>query len=301
MKKDMIFFSADGKGLTSTSANHIANLAKEMIRDIEVSLEGMTLYSTTVTLIGSEKPAVLNHGATAADVEDVISRLHTVADAKSLIAWLREAIKAKERLHDETTGMTLAEYAKIKGIKIVEPPVPGDALTEDEYFASKPLDERCRYYSLETLAATLGKAVHPGGEFAEARNELQAKAKSPHTVSGAGRDALIYTYQPTVDSQVVEDVYFRLQKQYRDAQARLNEMRHECRRAVEESVVAAKAEYTKAVAAWSVDRKLLEAQFNEYVQRKTKEIAALRILIPDALKDIYETVSDLGKKTEKGV
>ena len=33
MKKDMIFFSADGNGLTSTSANHIANLAKEKIRE----------------------------------------------------------------------------------------------------------------------------------------------------------------------------------------------------------------------------------------------------------------------------
>lgn len=298
MKKDMIFFSADGKGLTSTSANHIANLAKEMIRDIEVSLEGMALYSTTVTLVSSEKTNVLSHGATAADVESVISRLHAVADAKSLIAWLREAIKAKERLQSEAAAMTLAEYAKIKGVKLSEPPVRGEVLTEDEYFASKPLDERCRYYSLETLAATLGKAVHPGGEFAEARNELLTKIKSPHTVSGAGRDALIYTYEPTVDGQLVEDVYFRLQKQYRDAQASLNAMKHECRRAIDESAVAAKAEYAKAMSAWAVDRKLLEAEFTEYVQRKSNEIASLRILIPQSLKDIYETVSCLGKKAE---
>ena len=46
MKKDTIFFSEDGKGLTSTSANHVANLAKEMISDLETSLEAMSLYST---------------------------------------------------------------------------------------------------------------------------------------------------------------------------------------------------------------------------------------------------------------
>lgn len=53
MKKDMIFFSKEGKGLTSTSANHIANLAKEMVREIESSLSSLTLYSTSVALIGT--------------------------------------------------------------------------------------------------------------------------------------------------------------------------------------------------------------------------------------------------------
>lgn len=33
MEKDM-FFSQDGKGLTSTSANHVADMAKEMIRSL---------------------------------------------------------------------------------------------------------------------------------------------------------------------------------------------------------------------------------------------------------------------------
>ena len=54
MDKDMIFFSADGNGLTSTSANHIANMAKEMICGLEAEAEGMTLFSTSVALIGSD-------------------------------------------------------------------------------------------------------------------------------------------------------------------------------------------------------------------------------------------------------
>ncbi|MDE5667952.1 MAG: hypothetical protein K2I24_00280, partial [Duncaniella sp.] len=68
MKKDTVFFTADGKGLTSTSANHIANLAKEMIRNIQTSLDEMTFYSTNVSLISGETPHTLNQGVTDTDV-----------------------------------------------------------------------------------------------------------------------------------------------------------------------------------------------------------------------------------------
>lgn len=298
MKKDMIFFSADGKGLTSTSANHVANIAKEMIREIETTLAEMTLYSTTVTLIGGDKPNVLNRGAANSDVENMVSLLHRMADAKSLIAWLREAIKAKERLLAEVTSQTLEEYAEANNIKLAERPKEGVALTDDEYFASKSVDERCRYYALETHAATLGKALHPGGEFADARKKLQSKIQKPHDVEGKGRDTLIYTYEPTADVNVVEDVYFLLQAQYRDAQARLNAMKHECQKAVEESTVSVKTAYNKALDEWTNARRLIEARHAEHIQRRAGEISAMRICIPQSLQSIYATVSNLGKKKE---
>lgn len=296
MKKDMIFFSADGKGLTSTSANHTANLAKEMIRDIETTLSEMSFFSTTVTLIGGEKPNVLNCGVSTEEMESVVSLLHQAAKAKSLIAWLREAIKAKERLISEAAGLTLTRYAEDKGIELKPRPTLKDALTEDEYWASRPIGERCRYYSLETLAATLGKAIHPGGSFADARKELQSKIKKPHDVEGKGRDTLIYSYAPTVEEGAVEDIYFRLQDQYRDAQSRLNALKHDCMKAVEESSVAVKSDYAKALADWTNDRKLLEAELAEHIQRRTKEIAALRITVPESLTEIFEKVANLGKK-----
>ena len=295
MKKDMIFFTNVGRGLTSTSANHIANLAKEMIRNTETSLEEMTFYSTHVALIGGDKPNVLNRGVGNEEVAEVIPKLHKIADAKSLIAWLREAIKAKERLMNEVKNLTLQEYADIEGIKLREQPVLGAILTEDEYFAGKPIGERCRYYELETLAATIGKAIHPDGVFADARKELQTKATKPHTVEGTGRDTLIYTYTSTVDESVVEDVYFRLQKQYREAQAQLNTMKHECQEAIEESSVDAKSRYTQEMADWTNERKLIEARKSEYVEKKLKDINDLRIIIPESLSEIYSVVSDLGK------
>ncbi|MBD5280691.1 MAG: hypothetical protein HDS35_09135 [Bacteroides sp.] len=297
MKKDMIFFSEDGKGLTSTSANHIANLAKEMIQEMETSLSELTFYSTTVTLIGGANPNVLNQGANDADVEAVVGKLHKIADAKSLIAWLREAIKAHERLLAENSRLSLADFAKEEGIELKEQPKPTPSLTEDEYFASKSMDERCRYYSKETLAATLGKAIHPGGAYSDARKSLQEKAQKPHNVEGNGRDTLIYTYAPTVNNDFVEDIYFRLQKQYREAQAQVNAMKSDCRKAMEESAIASKTEYTKAMSEWTAERKLLEARHAEHIQRKAKEIAAFKIRIPESLQAIYDTVSGLGKNS----
>lgn len=295
MDKNMIFFEAKGKGLTSTSANHVANLAKEMIRDIESSLAVMSFYSTTVSLIGGEKPNVIQQGIDADATEDVVAKLRRAAEAKSLIAWLREAIKAKERMLTEAKELTIVKYAAGKGMELKPRPELAPILTEDEYWASKPLGERCRYYSLETLAATLGEAVHPGGEFAEARKQLQEKAKKPHQVEGKGRDTLIYSYEPTIDEAKVEDVYFRLQNQYREAQARLNAMKHECKKAVEESAVAAKSQFAKDLAVWANERKVLEAEMAEHIQQRTKEIAALRIVIPESLSGIYEEVTSLGK------
>lgn len=298
MEKDMIFFSPEGKGLTSTSANHVANLAKEMIQEIEISLAELTLYSTTVTLVGMENANVLNQGSTAADVEEVIGKLHRVADAKSLIAWLREGIKARDRMLEQTSKLTLEEYAKLEGIKLEEQPKRGKALTEDEYLASKSMDERCRYYTVETHAAVLGMAIHPGGAFADARKALQSISQKPSKVEGIGRDTLIYKYSPTVDESVVEDVYFRLQKQYREAQSRLNAMKHECKKAVDESAIAVQTEYTKALNEWANNRKVIESKHTEYIKQRSKEIGALKIRIPESLEEIYGIVSNLGKKED---
>lgn len=295
MEQYMTFFSNEGIGLTSTSANHIANLAKEMISDLETSLAEMTLYSTTVTLIDGRNPNLLSQGADDAEIEDAVGKLHDIAAAKSLIAWLREAIKAKEKMLKEVSELPIETFMRENGIEQADFPQPAKALTEEEYYASKSADERCRYFSLEALAATLGKAVHPGGAVADARKQFQIKGKKPHDVVGEGRDTLVYSYTTTASEEAVEDVYFRLQAQYRDAQSQLNAMKHECKKAVEESEIAVRTDYSRRLADWTNERKIIEAKHEEYIKRRSQQIAALRIIIPQSLSAIYNTVNSLGK------
>lgn len=296
MKKDMIFFSAEGNGLTSTSANHIANLAKEMVREIETSIAGLTLYSTSVALIGSENINTLNKGNTPESLAEVKSQLHTIAKANSLIAWLREAIKAKERMLMEVEDLTLYEYAKQQEIKLPEAPQRGVALTEDEYYATLSMEERNRYYSLEALASVLGKAVHPNGAIADAREKLNEHLKSPKSVEGKGRDALIYTYTPTVELAEIDELYFAVQKEFREIQASLNAIKFECQKAVKESEIEVLTAYTDEYATYDAEMTRIQNEMSTYKRMRTREIGNYKIVIPASLKDIYEKVTHLGKK-----
>lgn len=295
MEKDMIFFSKDGKGLTSTSANHVANLAKEMIRGLESSLDTLTLYSTSVSLIGSDKADQLTEGADAGELGDVSRKLHAVAKAKSLIAWLREAIKAKERMISETEMMCNAEYIKLKGLEPIKFVDCRQALTEDEYYASLTLDERNRYYELETLSAVLGKAIHPNGSFAEARRQFEACIRKPNQVKGEGRDALIYNFKPSVGAEEVEEVYFKLQKQYREAQASLNAIKYECQKAVKASQIEVATEYANEQAKANDYVERINAERAAYIKERVREIGDLKIVIPQSLQEIYDIVTHLGK------
>ena len=90
MLKDKIFFGESG--LTTTSANHIANIAKEKYQLLLKQLETITLYNTNIGLIGSEKQP-LSYGMET--LSNVKPSLETIAQLKSLIAWLREAIKGE--------------------------------------------------------------------------------------------------------------------------------------------------------------------------------------------------------------
>lgn len=296
MKKDMIFFSASGNGLTSTSANHIANLAKEMVRDIETSLAGLAFYSTTVALIGNDTVNTLNAGDTAETLSDIRTRLHSIAKANALIAWLREAIKAKERLLKEVEDLPIDKYMEEHGIEKPEMPKRRNALTEDEYYASLSLDERNRYYSLEALAAVLGKAVHPSGAIANAREELCERLKSPRTIDGKGRDALIYTYAPTVETSLVDDVYFAVQKEFREVQASLNAIKFDCQKAVKESEIEVQTAYANACAEYHAEHTRIQNEMSVYKRKRVREIGNYKIVIPASLEGIYKDVAHLGKK-----
>lgn len=294
---NMIFFAADGKGLTSTSANHVANLAKEMVRGLETSSQSITLFSRAVALIGSDKSETLSQGATPEQLAELLPDLHSIAKAKSLIAWLREAIKAKEEMLKEVQNLSLKDYAEQLEIEIPEKPELGKGMTENDYFASLSLDERNRYYETETLAAVLGKAIHPGGALASARDALFNAIKNPRNVSGSGRDTLIFTLIPSVEISEVNNLYFQLQKQYREAQARLNSIKHDCEEALVESKIAADTAYSQALEEYNNKMCKLRADHAAHIKQRAKEIGDYKIVIPPSLKEIYDKVSHLGKKS----
>ena len=299
MQKDLVFFKKEGEegvALTSTSANHIANLAKEYIQGVETQLNNICFFNTEVALVGSVGGAsTIQTGETSEVLNNLQSFLEGVAQAKSLIAWLREGIKAKENLMKDLQTISLDDWCKENGMIKPETPDYGHILTEVEYYASLPIKERNRYYQLETEAAVFGKYIHPDGYLSDARKKLKDKLQHPHEVDGKGRDALIYTYTPTVAVVEVDSVFFELQKKHREIQAQLNAMKYNCEQAINESTNKVNTEYMAALQKYQAELKDVLGAFKTWKDEKSQEYSKLKIVIPHSLMGIYNTINSLGK------
>lgn len=295
MKKDLIFFSTEG-GLTSTSANHIANLAKEHIQSIDRQLSNITLYSTSIGLIDSNDFKIIENGWDEGLLNTIPNLLQQKAEASSLIAWLREAIKAKDRLKSEIDRLSVEQFGELEGITIPLAPVRKASLTADEYYAGLSVKERNRYYELETEASVIGKVIHNNGEFAAARDRLKIVIVKPTSVTGSGRDSLITSYTPTVNVEKVEDVFFKLQARHREVQAQLNSIKFECDKATSLSDSEVQAEYIKDYSDYRNVITTINNNFVKYKQDTIAKILELKIIIPDSLKTIYDSVRSLGKE-----
>ena len=299
MQKDLVFFKKEGEegvALTSTSANHIANLAKEYIQGVETQLNNVCFFNVEVALVGSTSKNIIQTGRTSEVLAKLQSMLEGVAQAKSLIAWLREGIKAKENLlMKDLLNISFEDWCE--EYEVVKPVAPnrGHVLTEAEYYASLPIKERNRYYQLETEAAVLGKYIHPDGHLSNARKELKDKLQHPHEVDGKGRDALIYTYTPTVFIVEVDNVFFELQKKHREIQAQLNAMKYSCEQAINESTNKVNTEYMAASQKYQAELEGVLGAFKTWKDEKSQEYSKLKIVIPNSLLGIYNTINSLGK------
>lgn len=293
-KKNLIFFG--DKGLTNTSANHVANLAKEFVRGIEKELQSTSFITTSVELLSGDKQKVLSMGKPLDFIEGITGKLQQLSEAKSLIAWLREAIKARTELVEEVTDLSIAEFCRLQDISYPETPQRPHFLTEDEYYGSLDIKERNRYYYLETVAATIGQYIHPDGPFFAARSKMKEVENEPNKLTGEGVNAMLYTYQCTVPFDVVEDKYFQLQTMYREAQAELNKIKFACQSAIEDSETEANKTYQVELEKVRQQKSEIQAKYNAYISEENARIGKLKIVIPDKLKGIYEIVSNLGKQ-----
>lgn len=299
MKKDLIFFTGDteyqGIKLTMTSANHIANMAKEYYMQKEKILQSMQFYSTSVSIIGSSEKHVIESGITIDTFNNIPIMIADIAKAKSLIAWLREAISARDRLKSEINKLTEEQYCAIKGIELPVKPECEAVLTEADYWGSMNIKARNAYYELETKCATLGQLIHPGGNYASQRYEAVNKINVPHKVVGTGRDTNIYTYEVTVPLSEIEEQFFELQKKYREYQANLNSMKFECQKAIEASEAKVNAEYTAASKEYAEKMCVIRAELLEWKKAEIAKLGHLKIIIPDSLQEIYTKINSLGK------
>lgn len=75
MKSDYIYFG--DVGITSASANHVANMAKESIREIQNDLDAVTFYNATVCLLSGGTAAPCAIGSKRQDLDKCRSGLRS--------------------------------------------------------------------------------------------------------------------------------------------------------------------------------------------------------------------------------
>ena len=286
-----VFFGENG--LTSTSANHVANLAKEFISSNENYLNNISFINCKIGLIGIDKDQTYSLGVK--NLDDIDGILVNIAKCKSLIAWLREAIKAKNALISDINNLTILGYCQLKGLPNPEHPQLTDYLTVEEYYDSLPIKERNEYYSLEAEAATLGQFIHPGGNFSKQRSLLSEKMMNPIKSEGEGRDTVLYKYSPSVNLTEVEETFFKLQAKYREIQARLNGMKHLCELAMQQDHLQKDNAYKATYTEYSAKMHEIENECNIYKDEELVKIQNLKIVIPKSLESIYKKIQSLGK------
>lgn len=289
--KHEVFFSKEN-GLTMTSANHIANKAKEMIRELDNKLESMDFVTTKLALLDGGQEQLIQEGMTAAELEEIHEISDKVSKMHALMAWLREAIKAKELTLAKADNLDLRDYcnSEVEG-GYPERPSREDYILFEDMIARMNVKERCEYLALEARLAVLGKLIHPRGSFANARAEMLRTQKNKCKVEGTGRDTIIYNYTPSIEYSVVEDAYNKLFNEHREKQAEMNRIRHEYEEKMAAENLEIDGRYDLALGQWNATIDTLNTKYEIWRKETIKELRDMKIVIPNNLKEIYDYVN----------
>lgn len=286
-------------GLTSTSANHISNLAKEYYQKVEQQIKDIKLSEISVCLLGKLGETTVQKASPKEDFDSIPEKLRKIAECKALIAFLREALKEKERAARNLPTMNSLFAPEEIPTEPVEAelgrihPRRPELTDPDEIMESWSIGKLNKYFELEAKASTLGEMIHRNGFLNTLRKD--AEEREEIKVSGTGRDTLVYTYTPSIKGESIDKMFFKLQEEYRSTQAELNSMKQEIEDAVMKGHEEANKQYQQEVMEYNAKMREIQAKVNIARQAELERVMALKIVIPDNLKPIYEEIKSLSK------
>jgi hypothetical protein len=296
------FFGTEG--LTSTSANHVANLAKEANREHQNYLDSIQFYAEHIKVLGDAESTLVQDGLNSGQLVLVENAIDAISKNNALIAFLREAIKEKERLEKEAKGWknTVARDALALRRKENVRPVKKDYVTEEEIRSKWSIGELEHYLSLEADCAVVGKYIHEGGSLSNARIDAMQKLTHPRSVKENGRDTIVTEYKLTVEPSSIDNLYFCFQSRHRSRQAELNGMKkavlddvQACNLKIDEEFRTANTQYLHVDAELDREERKIEMDENEKRQILLCEVQALKIVLPNRLKETYNALMNSGK------
>lgn len=293
-----IYFTTE-EGMTSTSAQHVSAMANVMVQDIKNRLMGLRLYEKSIRVIGDAEVTVETVNNTLPEIAESVKR---ICKANALIAWLREAVKEREQAQKYVSDMSLDDWMKKQGIEkpvTPEPPqMPRINFQDYKTILDTGLSvkEYNRFVELNSALAVYGEMIHEKGLLTRQKSELARIMQNPTEVKESGRDTIITTYKVDVNiSADIDNLYTELQSEYRKLQAEKNgieakfsnlAMDYQTRK--NDEWKAAKAQYDRDLQKVNSELVGIQTQMKEWKKQRLEELAALKIIIPDALKPLYK-------------
>lgn len=307
MKHLEIYFSKSG--ISSSQANHVANLIKENNKVVESELNNTAAYCEVLTKDG-EKFTLKNPTPV-----DLLNLSQKEGELYALSSWLREAIKAREAL--------LIHYRQCPGTEFGELPKPPTAqapvkvniaapakATEADILAAFSIKELAEYWSLEAKASHIGKRIHKGGVVSNIREEILANKDSVTSFTVMDGKHYPVTFSKVYDLDYVTKAFDDLQKLHREYESKLNFYKAKIQNGMTELDVKRQSEFKAAQEAANnkYNSELLEyqgvlRQYQEAVAvqnaaneaaraNKLREVSAWKIVIPDDLLPVYKQFSE---------
>ena len=287
--KYKVFFAE--KGITSTSANHVSNKGKELLKSEQAILDNINFVNTTASLLSGGESRTITKGMNADSFESIHKTIAKIANLNAMSAWIHEAIKAKTEILEYVQSLSIDNWAKEQNIELPNAACKEFPITESDVIGTWDVAKRNKYYVYESYCSLVGKFIHPKGAFYEAKAQMNNAVQNPNKVEGSGRDAIIYSYEPSMPISDVNVEYNWLSTELRHKEAEFNKMKQEIVDAITEDKLAKAQKFNDAYTKYIDTMESIRNKFDMWKTKTVKEVSALKIYLPQGPKQTYDEIN----------
>lgn len=287
--KYKVFFAE--KGITSTSANHVSNKGKELLKSEQAVLDNINFVNTTASLLSGGESRTITKGMSTDSFESMHKTIAKIANLNAMSAWIHEAIKAKTEILEYVQSLSIDTWAKEQNIELPNAPGKEFPITESDVIGTWDVAKRNKYYVYESYCSLVGKFIHPKGAFYEAKAQMNNAVQNPNKVEGSGRDAIIYSYEPSMPISDVNVEYNWLSTELRHKEAEFNKMKQEIVDAITEDKFAKAQKFDDEYAKYVDTMESIRNKFDMWKTKTVKEVSALKIYLPQGPKQTYDEIN----------
>ena len=287
--KYKVFFAE--KGITSTSANHVSNKGKELLKSEQAILDNINFVNTTASLLSGGESRTITKGMSADSFESIHKTIAKIANLNAMSAWIHEAIKAKTEILEYVQSLSIDNWAKEQNIELPNAACKEFPITESDVIGTWDVAKRNKYYVYESYCSLVGKFIHPKGAFYEAKAQMNNAVQNPNKVEGSGRDAIIYSYEPSMPISDVNVEYNWLSTELRHKEAEFNKMKQEIVDAITEDKLAKAQKFNDAYVKYIDTMESIRNKFDMWKTKTVKEVSALKIYLPQGPKQTYDEIN----------